>query len=86
MSGLRFFLEQTDRETDTNFLKISYLLTDSEHQLMAKYENGPYVLLPVINSYSEIIDSLGLILNKYRIEGKNLKKVDLRFNNPVVEY
>lgn len=86
LAGLNFFLEQSTQNSDASLPKVSFLLTDPDRQLLVKYDGGPYVFLPVIKSYSGTVTTLKLIFSKYRIEGKNLKKVDLRFNNPVVEY
>lgn len=83
--GFRF-VEALIGKTETKSLpKLSFMVSDTE-QLVAKFASGPYVFLPHQSSYDELLDSLRLILDKYHIEGKVLKKVDLRFNNPVVEY
>lgn len=84
-AGFMFLTDLLPRETAVGFPGLSFMVSGKD-QLFAKFDGGPYVFLPQLNSYNELLDSLKLILDKYRIEGKSLKKVDLRFNNPVVEY
>ncbi len=84
-AGLVFVNDLLGKENASAFPKLLFIVSDRE-QLLAKFDGGPYVFLPQQSSYIDLLDSLKLILDKYHIEGKVLKKVDLRFNNPVVEY
>jgi hypothetical protein len=51
-----------------------------------KLKNGPLVLLSVEKPISEQIDLLIQLLKRYRVKGRALKKVDLRFSRPVVRF
>ena len=84
-AGVQFVASLREKGTQGDFPTLSFMVS-GEDTLLAKFDVGPYVFLPQQSSYSELLDSLKLILDKYHIEGKVLKKVDLRFNNPVVEY
>lgn len=66
---------------------VSYLILSPEPALVViKLEDGPFVFLPLEDSDNRKVDALRLIVNKYKIEGRHLQTVDLRFKNPVVEY
>lgn len=64
--------------------------------LLAIWTSGPqdllvrssraYFLFSKDFAEKDSLGSLALILNKYSVEGKKLRKVDLRFHNPVVEF
>jgi len=84
-AGLAFASDLLAGRGPSGFPGLSFLVSDRD-QLLVKLAGGPYVFLPHQDSYLELLGSLKLILDKYRVEGKMLKKVDLRFNNPVVEY
>lgn len=85
-AALKFFSHYRELESTDGFPVIESLSASSSGPLTAKLSNGILVFLPAVDSYGALADSLHLILNKYKIEGKHLKKVDLRFKNPVVEY
>lgn len=79
-----------------NLLKEAQIVTDwirlaSERTSLAdtielQIKDGPFVLLSSQKDASSEISSLQTILKHYKIKGAGLKKVDLRFEKPVVEY
>lgn len=85
-SGVTFVGQFLEKNRDGDLPAISFLATLDKQSFAVKLRGGPFVFLPVRDSYLELLDALKLIWDKYHIEGKVLKKVDLRFNNPVVEY
>ena len=66
--------------------RISSFLATQFPYIIAKLDGETLLLLNFESSYSGVTEILNSILNKYFIEGKHLKKIDLRFKNPVVEY
>lgn len=51
-----------------------------------KSDEVPLILFSRQKEVSEQIRSLQTVWQKYKIEGKALKKIDIRFDKPVVEY
>lgn len=85
-AGLKFIVDYQNLLTGSELPKISFLFSSTPDNLVVKLLSGNFLYLPVVDSYEKLDNDLKLILNKYQIEGKHLKKVDLRFKNPVVEY
>lgn len=67
-------------------LTVEYILYRATGDLAIKFSAGFYAFLPEERDYQRTLEILNLIVGKYSTEGKNLKKIDLRFKNPVVEY
>lgn len=44
------------------------------------------IFLSILKDAREQLDTLGLIQESYRIRGRRLKRIDLRFKRPVIEY
>ncbi len=82
----RFFLEYRQRVSSGGSPTLLMLLLTTEGETVARLGSGTYLILPKEGIAEDQVASLNLILNKYAIEGRNLKKVDLRFKNPVVEF
>lgn len=59
---------------------------DKRDFLVLTFRQGPLVFVSLEKDVKEQALVLHLVLEKYKIEGKALKKVDLRFGNPVVVY
>lgn len=75
-------------ETNIYNLDIVWLAYSTQSVLEFQLQNGPVVWLvsqPAENIPKDI-SSLRLILEKYKIEGRELEKVDLRFKKPVVKF
>lgn len=51
-----------------------------------KLKDGPLVLLSIDDPVSEQIDLLIQLLKRYKIMGRTLRRVDLRFSRPVVRF
>lgn len=58
-------------------------ITDSQ-ELTVFLKTGPKVLIPLDKNTKEQVDSLQLILERAKIEGKQIELIDLRFDKPVV--
>jgi len=58
-------------------------ITDSR-ELTVFLKTGPKVLIPLDKNTKEQVDSLQLILERAKIEGKQIELIDLRFDKPVV--
>lgn len=58
----------------------------AESSISALIKNGPSAIFEIDSDFSELVSLLKQIILKYRIEGKDLRKVDLRFQNPVVSF
>jgi len=57
-----------------------------ESSISALIKNGPSAIFEIDADFIELVSLLKQILLKYKIEGKDLRKVDLRFQNPVVSF
>lgn len=68
---------------DPKILQIKYVRATS---VELKSDEVPLILFSRQKEVSEQIRSLQTVWQKYKIEGKALKKIDLRFDKPVVEY
>lgn len=82
----QFFMEYQRQSQEKSLPALSILGLTKEKEIIARLENGVYLVLPKSDGLVDLFTSLNLILNKYSIEGRYLKKVDLRFKNPVVEF
>ena len=57
-----------------------------EENLQVKLREGVVVNFSLRKEREEQFDSLQVILDRHRIEGKPVKRIDLRFDKPVVVY
>jgi cell division septal protein FtsQ len=60
-------------------------VTDSRY-LSLSLKAGPTVLISLEGEVKKQVDSLQLILARAKIEGKQVKVIDLRFDKPVITY
>lgn len=60
-------------------------ITDSR-ELTVFLKTGPKVLISLDKNIKEQVDSLQLILERAKIEGKQIELIDLRFDKPVISY
>ena len=65
-----------------NVLRISQL-NNSDYEVLNN--KGLKILITKTKDLKNQLTSLQLILERFRIEGRQLKKVDLRFKNPIIE-
>lgn len=49
-------------------------------------EGVSFILMTSAKKASDQVETAKMIIEKYKIEGKKLSKIDLRFKNPVVEF
>lgn len=79
-------LESKIKEELVRFnLKIKSLVIVNEEDSEIVLDNNIRVLLNNQENLKYQLTSLQLILDRFRIEGRLLKKIDLRFKNPVIE-
>lgn len=60
-------------------------ITDSR-ELTVFLKTGPKVLISLNKNIKEQVDSLQLILERAKIEGKQIELIDLRFDKPIIKY
>ena len=58
---------------------------NSSRQVEVRLKNSTLILFNLNKDTEEQLDSLQLILSRSKIEGKQIKKIDLRFDKPVIE-
>lgn len=58
----------------------------SPRQIEVELDNKPLVIFSSLKEVNFQLDSLQLIFSRSKIEGRNLKQIDLRFDKPVVIY
>jgi cell division septal protein FtsQ len=58
----------------------------NEREFVLDLKTGPQVTFSLEGDTKEEVDSLHLILERAKIEGKEMKMIDLRFSKPVVTY
>lgn len=66
-------------------INISYLNYLDNETVEASLSSGVKVIFSLKNNPIDLVTSLQLILSRFRIEGRKVNKIDLRFKNPVVE-
>lgn len=77
--------ELVDLLKKNNFSVIS-LLSYEKDAFLLKLETGEEAVLSSKKSLAVQVSSLHLILSRLTIEGKRVRRVDLRFNNPVIVF
>jgi cell division septal protein FtsQ len=58
----------------------------NEREFVLDLKTGPQVTFSLEGNTKEQVDSLHLILERAKIEGKEMKTIDLRFSKPVIVY
>lgn len=72
-------------ESEKKSIKIDQIVSDNKSSsFIATTENGIQVLLPFSGDMQVKASSLQLIVMRFRIEGKNINKIDFRFDKPIV--
>lgn len=66
-------------------IDISYLNYLDEETVEASLTSGIKVTFSLKKDPIGLVTSLQLILSRFRIEGRKINKIDLRFKNPIVE-
>jgi len=81
LSSLDFLYQLLIKNIEARRLEI----TDSR-ELTVFLKTGPKVLISLDKNIKEQVDSLQLILERAKIEGKQIELIDLRFDKPVISY
>jgi hypothetical protein len=66
-------------------IQISYINYLNEEILEASLSSGVKVIFSLDKDIISEVTSLQLILSRFRIEGRKINRIDLRFKNAVVE-
>lgn len=77
--------ELTNILTERN-ISVEFPLILTESAILAKTADGEEFWFSVNKEFTPQVDSLQIILARLKIEGKKIKKVDLRYERPVVLY
>ena len=62
------------------------MVNDSDGSFAVTLQDGGEVILSSKKDIGSQLTSLQLVLSRLTIEGKKLKRLDFRFDNPVVEF
>lgn len=81
LSSLDFLYQLLISSIEAHRLEI----TDSR-ELTVFLKTGPKVLISLDKNLKKQVDSLQLILERAKIEGKQIELIDLRFDKPVISY
>ena len=82
-TSLTIALEKELEKTNVSFKTVS---ASSDASLVVELIDGGIVIMSPKKDIKNQISSLQLVLSRLTIEGKKLKSLDFRFNNPVVSY
>lgn len=66
-------------------ITVSYLNFLDTNTVEASLSSGIKVIFSLDKDVSKAVTSLQLILSRFRIEGRKIKSIDLRFKNAIVE-
>ncbi len=73
------------QELRDRLIQIKEITIDRKMQTSTiELENGTEVILLLFNTHDTIAASLQTILDRFRIEGKTIAKIDFRFEKPIV--
>lgn len=67
-------------------IAVESLSLASESAIMVKFKTGGEAIFSSLRPLEQQVSSLQRIENRLTIEGKVLKRIDLRFNKPVVSF
>ena len=71
------------KEKNIEYISIS---TQKDSNYLIELKNGGKVTIDSSKNIDQELSSLQLILSQLKIEGKTLKRLDFRFQKPIIEY
>jgi hypothetical protein len=71
---------------DQNNISFTDITIATDSSLLVTTHNGPDIIFSPIKNISQQITSLQLVTGQLTIEGRRAKRIDLRFDNPVVSF
>lgn len=77
--------ELTNKLSEKN-IPVDFPLVATDSAILARLVEGPEVLFSLNNDFALQVDSLQIILSRLKIEGKKVKRIDFRYERPVVVY
>lgn len=75
-----------EKELEKSNIPFKTVSASSDASLVVELADGSIVIMSPKKNIKNQISSLQLVLSRLTIEGKKLKSLDFRFNNPVVSY
>ncbi|MEK7160063.1 MAG: hypothetical protein AAB702_01115 [Patescibacteria group bacterium] len=75
-----------EKELEKSNILFKRVSVSSDRSLLIELADGGIVIMSPKKDIKNQISSLQLVLSKLTIEGKKLKSLDFRFNNPVISY
>lgn len=75
-----------EKELEKSNISFKSVQVKQDGSLMVELSDGSSVIFSQKKDIKNQISSLQLVLSRLTIEGKKLKSLDFRFNNPVVSY
>lgn len=81
LSGLDFLYQLLAKNIEARRVEIT-----NSQELTVFLKTGPQVLISLDKDLKKQVDSLQLILERAKIEGKQIEVIDLRFDKPVITY
>lgn len=75
-----------ERELEKSNIPFKTISANLDGSLAVELIDGSIVIMSLKKDIKNQISSLQLVLSRLTIEGKKLKSLDFRFNNPVVSY
>ncbi len=81
LSSLDFLYQLLTKDIEARRVEIT-----SSRELTVTLKIGPKILISLDKDLKKQVDSLQLILERAKIEGKQIELIDLRFDKPVITY
>lgn len=79
-------LKELESRLSRENIPINFPLMATESGISATLSEGGQIIFSREKDFNSQVDSLQIILSRLKIEGKKVKKVDFRFDKPVVVY
>jgi len=76
--GIFLILEKLGKEVST--------VSQTEEEIKLELTDGSLIVLPVDEQLESKLYALQTLLNRFKIEGKRPRKIDLRFEKPIVTF
>ncbi|MBI2622107.1 hypothetical protein HYW66_00530 [Candidatus Microgenomates bacterium] len=67
-------------------IPVSFPLIATSSGILARLTDGSEVYLSINKDFTSQVEALQIMLARFKIEGKQIKKIDLRWAQPIVVY
>lgn len=75
-----------EKELEKSNISFKTIYANPDGSLTVELTDSSIVIVSLKKDFKNQVSSLQLVLSRLTIEGKKLKSLDFRFNNPVVSY